>query len=173
MAKQHVHRGGELSIDNSTDLYGQVTSITLPTIEEKTDDMQIGGMNFEADVALGFNKLEAEIHLTKLNPVYLTKIGVSVGQRVPFRWMASLDNSDSDTPTGLNALMRGRITSIDLGEQKSSEKADVTIKISIDEQYLLRIANEVIYDIQPLRLIHRVGENDLMQVHRQNMGYDY
>lgn len=168
-----THRGGELSIDNSTDLYGKVDSITLPKIEEKTEDVMQGGMNVETDVPLGFNKLSAEIKLSAIDPVYLKKAGVCVGERVPLRWMSALDNSDSCTPTGLNALMRGRITSVDLGNQKSGEKVDVTIGISIDEQYLLRINAEVIYDIQPQRLIFRVGETDTMQIHRKLMGYLY
>jgi len=171
--KVQTHRGGELSIDNSTALYGKVVSITLPKIEEKTEDIMQGGMLVETDIGVGFNKLTAEIKLSAMDPVYLSKIGVCVGERVPLRWMSSLDNSDSCTPTGLNALMRGRITSIDRGEQKTGAKVEVTINVSIDEQYLERINDEVIYDIQPQRLIFRMGEKDLMQQHRRLMGYTY
>lgn len=171
--KQQIHRGGELSIENSTDLYQATDSITLPKLEEKTEEVMIGGMNTSISVPVGWNKMAAEIKLVKIDPVYLTKIGLCIKKRVPLRWMASMDNSDSCTPSGLNALMRGRISSVDLGNQKSGEKVDVTLGIEVDEQYLLRINDVVIWDIQPQRLVFKNGEEDLMEEHRKNMGYLY
>ncbi|WP_421780711.1 phage major tail tube protein [Kiloniella litopenaei] len=140
--------------------------VTLPTITEKTEDWQGGGMDGEIDIGMGLEKLELEYSVGEYNKEILKAF--SGRNAIGFTARGALENEEG-TVEAVIVEMRGKHRQFDPGNWKAGDHVKPKMKATLT-YYKLSIGGEVIYEIDVINSIRIVGGVDQMQEIRQALG---
>lgn len=115
---------------------GVVEEIKLPEVKQKFESVSVGG--FERDAQTGiFEKMEAEITLTRFSPIVYAGMSVNMKNGMPVVFICKANIVQGGVKKGLVAIITGDVNVND-SSLKVGETAKRTIKINV-RQYALEI----------------------------------
>jgi len=147
---------------------GQVTELTPPKLEIKTEDFKAGGMDGSVPIDMGMEKLEASFKLISFTKEMLTLWGLKQGGFVPFTIKGALENQTGEI-IPLNMKLRGKIKTLDFGNFTAGEKAELSINIDV-VYYELSHNNEVIHEIDIENTVRIINGIDQLEQTRSALG---
>ena len=111
---------GDDGPDNGKHL--NLTSIQLPTLEEKTADHFAGGAIGEISIGgLGLSKLESTFKLIGFDPQSMSQFGLGTKQSLPYTCYAAVRDKQGGRAIEVKAIMQGRLIKIAPDETRRGE----------------------------------------------------
>ena len=149
-------------------LAGDVPSVTLPKLTQKTVDYQGGGMSAPIEFGVGLEKLEAAFTTSGVRRETLKYFGLSdqTACNLVFRG-AYKGLKGAVTPVVVT--MRGGVKEVDMGDWKPGDKAEIKHAIK-GIYYKLEIDGRVMYEIDPLNMIQVIDGVDQLAAERSAVG---
>jgi P2 family phage contractile tail tube protein len=147
---------------------GDVPTLSLPKLTQKTDDYQGGGMSAPIEMAMGLEKLEAAFTTNGVRREALKYFGLAdqtacaIVFRGAFRGLKG-------TVTPVVVTLRGGIKEVDMGDWKPGDKAEIKHAIKA-VYYKLEIDGRVMYEIDPLNMIQVIDGVDQLAEERSAVG---
>ncbi|MHC8285360.1 phage major tail tube protein [Pseudomonas sp. XS1P51] len=147
---------------------GDVPTLSLPKLTQKTDDYQGGGMSAPVEIAMGLEKLEAAFTTNGVRRESLKYFGLAdqtacnIVFRGAFRGLKG-------TVTPVVVTLRGGIKEVDMGDWKPGDKAEIKHAIKA-VYYKLEIDGRVMYEIDPLNMIQVIDGVDQLAAERSAVG---
>ncbi|KDD65581.1 hypothetical protein V466_28085 [Pseudomonas mandelii PD30] len=147
---------------------GDVPTLSLPKLTQKTDDYQGGGMSAPIEMAIGLEKLEAAFTTNGVRRESLKYFGLAdqTGCTIVFRG-AFRGLRGEVTPVAVT--LRGGIKEVDMGDWKPGDKAEIKHAIKA-VYYKLEIDGRVMYEIDPINMIQVVDGVDQLAEERAAIG---
>ncbi|PTE15911.1 phage major tail tube protein [Pseudogemmobacter blasticus] len=146
--------------------FGLASEAKLPAVKVQTEGHRGAGMDGPVGVDVGMEALSAEITFTEWSSAVLKKLGRT--ERFVLRPAAG--SSTDFSATTIIATMSGLITVSEPSDLKPGTAA--TLKIGMDVRtYKLEMDNEVIYEIDLVNAIRRIGGVDQLAEIRRAMGF--
>lgn len=139
-------------------LKGRINEFNPPKVTLLTEDHRSGDMIGNVKLDMGIDEMAAEFKVAGHEAaLYQAFGGLISGTAVRFIEVARAD--DSESPTGIEHVMQGRITEIDPGTTKGGDKTEHTFKI--DCTYYKKVQNgTVLIEADKLNAIFSVGGID-------------
>lgn len=148
---------------------GEVASVTLPKLARKFEGVRMAGMDREADVDMGGEKLEMEFAAAAPLRDVLRQFGLTTVAGVMLTFIGSYANDETGALDTVEVTVRGRHQEIDFGEQKPGEKGDFKVKSSL--VYYKLVWNGVTeIEIDVLNMVEIVGGVDRLADRRAAIG---
>jgi P2 family phage contractile tail tube protein len=147
---------------------GDVPTLSLPKLTQKTDDYQGGGMSAPIEMAMGLEKLEAAFTTNGVRRESLKYFGLAdqtacnVVFRAAFRGLKGV-------VTPVIVTMRGGIKEVDMGDWKPADKSEIKHALKL-VYYKLEIDGRVMYEIDPINMIQVVDGVDQLAAERSAIG---
>ncbi|MHC8299013.1 phage major tail tube protein [Pseudomonas sp. ZS1P83] len=147
---------------------GDVPTLSLPKLTQKTDDYQGGGMSAPIEMAMGLEKLEAAFTTNGVRRESLKYFGLAdqtacnVVFRASFRGLKGVI-------TPVIVTMRGGIKEVDMGDWKPADKSEIKHALKL-VYYKLEIDGRVMYEIDPINMIQVVDGVDQLAAERSALG---
>lgn len=146
--------------------FGLAAEAKLPAVKVQTEGHRGSGMDGGVGIDVGMEGLSAEITFSEWSAVILKKLGRV--ERFVLRPAAGSPNDFSATT--IIATMTGLITTSEPGDLKPGTGS--MLKIGMDVRaYKLEVDNEVIYDIDLVNAVRRIGGVDQLAEIRRAMGF--
>lgn len=146
--------------------FGLASEAKLPSVKIQTEGARNSGMDGPVGVDVGTEGMSAEITFAEWPVAVLKKLGKV--ERFVLRPAAGSPNDFSATT--IIATMTGLITVSEPGDLKPG--AGSSLKIGMDVRaYKLEVDNEVIYDIDLVNAVRRIGGVDQLAEIRRAMGF--
>ncbi|WP_460152761.1 phage major tail tube protein [Pseudomonas sp. S2_B07] len=147
---------------------GDVPTLSLPKLTQKTDDYQGGGMSAPIEMAMGLEKLEAAFTTNGVRRESLKYFGLAdqTACNIVFR-AAYRGLKGAVTPVVVT--MRGGIKEVDMGDWKPGDKAEIKHAIKL-VYYKLEIDGRVMYEIDPVNMIQVIDGVDQLAAERSAIG---
>lgn len=99
-----------------------LTSIKLPTLEEKSTDHFAGGAIGEISISgLGLSKLESTFKISGYDPQSMSQFGLGSKQQLPFTVYGALRDKQGGNLIELKCIMRGRMTKLEGDESRRGD----------------------------------------------------
>lgn len=147
---------------------GKVTEFTPPKLSLKMDEHLAGGLDAPTSLEMGQEKMESTFVLTEYNAENMVLWGVSAGNTIPFTLRAAAVNTDG-TVIPVVIEMRGKVTSLDEGTFKSSEKVSVTLTLAVD-YFHKKINGKSVTEIDVLNCVRKINGVDQLKATRSALG---
>jgi len=149
-------------------LSGEVPSLTLPKLTQKTLDYQGGGMSAPIEFAVGLEKLESAFTTNGVRRETLKFFGLAdqTACNLVFRG-AFTGLKGAVTPVVVT--MRGGVKEVDMGDWKPTDQAEIKHAIKLT-YYKLEIDGRVMYEIDPLNMIQVIDGVDQQAAARSAVG---
>ena len=147
---------------------GDVPTLSLPKLTQKTDDYQGGGMLSPVEIAMGLEKLEAAFTTNGVRRESLKYFGLvdqtacNIVFRGAFKGLRGV-------VTPVIVTMRGGIKEVDMGDWKPADKAEIKHAVKL-VYYKLEIDGRVMYEIDPLNMVMVVDGVDQAAAERSALG---
>lgn len=156
---------------NNASKHGQASEITPPTITALMTDYKAMGMVGSVEFFNGFDKLETTIKWTypdneaqKACANFLKPVDLMIRSS-----KSIIDNSGITSEQPIVMYVRGYPKAHPAGTYKAKEDTELENTFSV-QYYKLEIDGEEVVEIDVLNNIYKVGGEDLMAEHRQNLG---
>lgn len=150
-------------------LAGQTGECTLPKLARKTEGWRGGGMNSEAEVALGLEGDPFEWSVGGLALQAIRQFGITQVDGVMLRFAGAYQSGTSAIPDAVEVIIRGFHKEIDHGSQKPGD--DTETKITTAWTYFKYSCNgRVEYEIDKLNMIEIFDGVDTMALQRAALG---
>ena len=149
-------------------LSGEVPSLTLPKLTQKTLDYQGGGMSAPIEFGVGLEKLESAFTTNGVRRETLKFFGLAdqTACNLVFRG-AFTGLKGAVTPVVVT--MRGGVKEVDMGDWKPTDQAEIKHSIKLT-YYKLEIDGHVMYEIDPLNMIQVIDGVDQLAAARSAVG---
>ncbi|MEX3776180.1 phage major tail tube protein [Pseudomonas sp. MYb118] len=147
---------------------GDVPTLTLPKLTQKTDDYQGGGMSAPIEFAMGLEKLEAAFTTNGVRRESLKYFGLADQTAANIVFRGSFRGLKG-TVVAVIVTMRGGIKEVDMGDWKLGDKAEIKHAVKLT-YYKLEIDGRVMYEIDPLNMIQVVDGVDQLAAERSALG---
>ena len=147
---------------------GDVPTLSLPKLTQKTDDYQGGGMSAPIEMAIGLEKLEAAFTTNGVRRESLKYFGLadqtacSIVFRGAFRGLRG-----EVTPVAVT--LRGLLKEVDLGDWKAGDPTEIKHAIA-PVYYKLEIDGRVMYEIDMIAGIQVIDGVDQLAEVRSALG---
>jgi len=149
-------------------LSGDVPSLTLPKLTQKTNDYQGGGMSAPIELATGLDKLEAAFTTNGVRRESLKYFGLADQTACNVVFRASFRGLKGAI-TPVVVTMRGGIKEVDMGDWKPAGEAEIKHALKL-VYYKLEIDGRVMYEIDPINMIQVVDGVDQLAAERSALG---
>ncbi len=152
---------------NSNPLLYGVDEFTPPHVELVTEEAR-GGKFVPEDIIVGLSKLECEIKIPGLSRSLRKSYGASVRSNIELDVKSSeMDAEGNDF--AIAEELTGKIVSIKDDPAKMGSKPMATIKMTL-VAYKRTENGEICYDINTKTQKVDLGDGDIMEAHRRNVG---
>lgn len=160
MAKQLPQVLKNFNVFVSGDSYaGVAKTIELPTIAKKVEDYRAAGMIGDIALDMGFEKLEATITYTGIDPRHFNQLSHCGVADLPIRFIGAFERADTCQITTREVYMRGNVGELALGEMANGEINEQELTYNIT--YLRIVDNGVeLLELDIVNGIYRVGGID-------------
>ena len=147
---------------------GDVPTLTLPKLTQKTDDYQGGGMSAPIEFATGLEKLEAAWTTNGIRRESLKYFGLA-DQTACTAVFRGAFKGLKGAVTPVVVTLRGGIKEVDMGDWKPGDKAEIKHAMKV-VYYKIEIDGRVMYEIDPLNMIQVVDGVDQLAAERSALG---
>jgi P2 family phage contractile tail tube protein len=147
---------------------GDVPTLSLPKLTQKTEDYQGGGMLAPVEFALGLEKLEAAFTTNGVRRESLKFFGLSDQTATNLVFRAAFKGLKGAV-TPVIVTMRGGIKEVDMGDWKPATVSEIKHAVKLT-YYKLEIDGRVMYEIDPINMILVVDGVDQMAAERSALG---
>jgi P2 family phage contractile tail tube protein len=147
---------------------GDVPTLSLPKLTQKTEDYQGGGMSGPIEIAVGLEKLESAFTTNGVRREALKYFGLAdqTACNAVFRGaFAGLKGAVKSVVV----TMRGGIKEVDMGDWKPSTVAEIKHAIKL-VYYKLEIDGRTVYEIDPINMIQVIDGVDQLAAERTAIG---
>ncbi|WMN19820.1 phage major tail tube protein [Pseudomonas piscis] len=161
-----------LNLFNEGNSYlGVVHSVTLPPLARKMEAYRGGGMNGPVKADLGFSDdgIQFEWKTGGLDLIGLRQFGSVNASGIMLRFSGAFQQDDTGEVSSVEIVVRGRHESIEMGDAKSGEDTEHSIKTTCS-YYKLTVDNEEIIEIDLLNFIEKVAGKDMLDKQRTALG---
>lgn len=148
---------------------GVISAAEVPKIELATREFNAAGMAGPVDVRLGrlANALTSKLTFEGFDPHLYEALSPREGTLIPLTIKGSAEDGDGKTHAH-SIKMQGFIKLLDEGEWKDGE--GVPLKLDLSLRYYKRERDGVeLFEIDPVNMVFRVRERDLLAEHRSNI----
>jgi hypothetical protein len=148
---------------------GVASAVEVPKIELATREFTAAGMAGPIDVRMGrlASVLSAKITFEGFDPHLYEALSPREGATIPLTIKGSTEDGDGKTHAH-SIKMQGFIKLLDEGEWKDGE--GVPLKLDLSLRYYKRERDGVeLFEIDPVNMVFRVRERDLLAEHRTNI----
>ncbi len=144
---------------------GQIEQLTLPKLNLKTEDYQLGGLDMPVKMDIGLEPMTCEITLLSYDVNVIKGFGVPIGRHSSDQLKRFIIKGASQTPEGdmvtININISGTWQSLDFGSWRSYEPQKLIGIINV-RYYKLAIADEVLVEVDVDNAKRQVdGKNQL------------
>lgn len=138
---------------------GEVKTVTLPKLARKMEGYRGGGMSGEVQIDMGMEAME--LSATFGGPVrdVLRQWGTSTVDGIYLRFAGSYQQDDSGAVDTIEAIVRGRYSEIDPGDQEVGEPGEFSLTMAV-AYYKLVWNGRTEIEIDPINMIEIVGGVD-------------
>ena len=147
---------------------GDVPSLTLPKLTNKTDEYRAGGMAGAIEMDQGLEKMEAAFVTKGVRRESLKYFGLADGTAFNAAFRGAF-KGQKGAVTAVVATLRGRLKEVDLGDWKAGDPAEIKHAIAVT-YYKLEIDGTVMYEIDPVNSIRVVNGVDQLAAMRTALG---
>lgn len=147
---------------------GDVPTMTLPKVTEKTEEYRGGGMSGSVDLPIGLEKMEASWVTNGVRKESLKFFGQSdrTAGNVVFR--ASFKDQKGRVKP-VKATLRGAVKEIDMGDWEAGKKSEIKHAMAVS-YYKLEIDGRVMYEIDVVNMIQVINGVDQLAADRAALG---
>lgn len=148
---------------------GVASAVKVPKIEVAAREFKAAGMSGPIDVRMNrlANVLSAELTFEGFDPHIYETLDIGEGSTIPLTVKGSAEDGDGKTHAH-KITMRGFAKVIDEGEWKEGE--GVPLKLEVSLRYYKRERDGVVlYEVDPVNMVFKVKEKDLLAEHRANI----
>ncbi len=129
---------------------GQIEQLTLPKLNLKTEDFQLGGLDIPVKMDVGMEPMTCEITLLSYDVNVIKGFGVPTGrhsshQLKRFMLKGACQNEQGEI-IPVNVNLSGTWQSLDFGVWKASEQAKLIATINV-RYYKLTVADEILMEV--------------------------
>ncbi len=144
---------------------GDFNKVTLPEIAVQTEEFRAGGMDAPVEMDMGMGALRATLEAETF-PVAVKKL---IGRPdIPLTLRGVLQASDG-TYKGATAELTGRFITDNSGDWQPGNKSTTTLTFAAST-YKLRVGGEEVYEIDPERMVRKIGGVDQLATIREHLG---
>jgi len=147
---------------------GDVPTLSLPKLTQKTDDYQGGGMSAPIEMTIGLEKLEAAFTTNGVRRESLKYFGLADQTACSIVFRGAFRGLKGEV-TPVAVTLRGGIKEVDMGDWKPGDKAEIKHAIKA-VYYKLEIDGRVMYEIDPINMIQVVDGVDQLAAERSAIG---
>jgi P2 family phage contractile tail tube protein len=147
---------------------GDVPTLSLPKLTQKTDDYQGGGMSAPIEMAMGLEKLEAAFTTNGVRRESLKYFGLADQTACNVVFRAAFKGLKGEI-TPVVVTMRGGIKEVDMGDWKPADKSEIKHALKL-VYYKLEIDGRVMYEIDPINMIQVIDGVDQSAAERSALG---
>jgi P2 family phage contractile tail tube protein len=148
---------------------GKIDELELPEISVKTEDHRAGGMDSEAEIDMGLEKLQAKLTISDPDPEILRLVGLSGSNSASLTFRGSFVRDSDNARVAVVAEMTGRLKKGSFGTWKAGEKAAHAYEFTAN-YYRLTIGGVEVYEIDVENIIRRIGGVDQLAGQRADIG---
>lgn len=147
---------------------GDVPTMTLPKITEKTEEYRGGGMSGPVDMPTGLEKMEAAWTTNGVRKESLKFFGLAdrTACNVVFR---SAFKDQKGTTKAVMATLRGALKEVDMGDWKPGDKSEIKHAMAVT-YYKLEIDGRVMYEIDFANMVQVINGVDQLASERSALG---
>ncbi len=149
-------------------LSGEVPSLTLPKLTQKTLDYQGGGMSAPIEFGVGLEKLESAFTTNGVRRETLKFFGLADQTACNLVFRGAFTGLKGAV-TSVVVTMRGGVKEVDMGDWKPTDQAEIKHSIKLT-YYKLEIDGRVMYEIDPLNMIQVIDGVDQLAAARSAVG---
>lgn len=154
---------------NGKGLAGIIDELELPEVSIKTDDFRAGGMDAEAEIDMGTEKMEAKFKLADPDPDVLSLVGLTRGNSTRLVAKGSYVRDSDGARVQVVAELAGRLKKGGVGQWKAGDKAEGEYEMSVN-YYKLTVGGREIHEIDVENMIRRIGGVDQLAGIRADIG---
>jgi P2 family phage contractile tail tube protein len=148
---------------------GEVAEVVLPKLSRKTEGFRGGGMDGEAEIDLGQEKMELEMTCGGIMRQVFEQYGIVKAGGVGMRFAGAYQSDDTAAVQQVEVVVRGRHKEIDPGKAKAGDKSEFKVKSNL-VYYKLTIDGKVLIEIDVLNFIFIVNGVDMLAEQRKAIG---
>lgn len=149
--------------------FGEIDSVTLPTLSEVGDDHRGAGMDGSTWIPLGMEPMEMTFVVVSHSPEAMELFGRSAPKHFNVLLKsAHTDTNNSAVRPGVIAA-RGHVSSFEPGEWKAGEKAMATFTMKLI-YYRVEVAGRVSIEIDIENAVKVIGGVDQLAAERAALG---
>jgi hypothetical protein len=138
---------------------GVASEVTLPKIAAAMEDWRGGGMLGAVKVDMGLQALEAEFAVGGMVKQLVRQMGDPSASGVLLRFAGAYQSDDGSGVQAVEAVMRGRIEELDMGNAKAGDDTEHKVKFPCS-YYKLTIDGRVELEIDMLNAVYIVDGVD-------------
>lgn len=138
---------------------GEISEVTLPTLERVMEKIRNGGMSGEVEIDFGMQVMTMSAVTQGFPTELLMAFGTGAYNGQMLRLVAALQSEAGSGYESVEVFVTGRCKKFDLGKLKAGEKSDQTLDFSLGYLRIMR-NNLPLIEIDPVRMIERAGNID-------------
>nr|BDD44929.1 phage major tail tube protein [Coxiellaceae bacterium] len=146
---------------------GRIEEINLPTLTLKTEEYRGGGMDMPVDIALGMEKLEADLTFADYDAELFRRFGLMDNAITAITLRGGLQNGDKTEPVIIN--LRALIRSLECGSWKAGEKTTLKMSLSVN-YYKLTLNHQELIEIDAENMVRKIDGTDQLSTMREALG---
>ena len=150
---------------DGTSYAGVVTQVTLPTLEQQTEEFRAGAMNGQKEVEMGLSAMRLGVQFNAVPAGIYKLFGKENIEYKTRGWLKSPGSDDK----GCVATLRGRIISDNPGNWQPGSVATKEVTIACDA-YAMSIDGETVHDVDNDKYQMIVDGVDLLEQARGFLG---
>jgi len=148
---------------------GKVSSVTLPKLSRKMEDVLNGGMAAAAEVDLGAEKMELSWSCGELLKGALRAYGATTIDAVGIRFAGAYQSDDTGAYDAVEVVARGRYKEIDPGDAKAQTLSETKYTMPV-AYYKLTINGVTMIEFDLLGNVLIVDGVDILAAQRAALG---
>lgn len=147
---------------------GDVPTMTLPKVTEKTEEYRGGGMSGSVDLPIGLEKMEASWVTNGVRKESLKFLGLSDRTAANVVFRASFRDQKGRVKP-VKATLRGALKEIDMGDWEAGKKSEIKHAMAVS-YYKLEIDGRVMYEIDVVNMVQVINGVDQLAADRAALG---
>lgn len=138
---------------------GEISEVTLPTLERVMEKVRNGGMSGEIEIDFGMSAMTLAFTTQGFPTELLIAFGTGQYNGQMLRIVAALQAETATGWEGVEVFCMGRCKKFDLGKLEAGKKSDQPLEFALS--YLRISRNNIpLIEIDPVRMIERAGGVD-------------
>ena len=148
---------------------GEVSEVTLPTLERQMEEWRGGGMNAPIQTDHGMSALSMEWTCGGLMEDALKQWGITTHSGVLLRFAGAYQRDDRADIDAVEVTCRGRHSKIDMGTAKAGDNTEFKVTSELS-YYKLELNGETLIEIDVINMIENVDGEDRLADQRTALG---